>query len=383
MRIGICSYWFNRGQATVGRHLRSALDQLGHHTAVLARPTPDTFVLRRHVAAGDVWDQRDVTVLSHHHAGPEEYLDWSRRNELDAVLFDQNYEFDAISALRADGVRTIGRFVWESFSAWHVDDARSAFEVVYSLTRAEQARYRQLGLESPYVPWGCHPELLGVRRPSRGDVVRFFYPAGFLSPRKPTGTVLEAFRRVERDDVRLVVKAQRPLRRSDVRRPTRLRDVDRRLTPMDRIALPTRWRRRLDPRVEVVIDDRPLDEYYALFASCDVCVGVSRWEGLGLHLYEATAFGMPIIGMGIPPIDEVAVDGLNAINVASHLLGHRAGSGLEAHEPDVDALERAFARMADEAERRRLEEGARQRRDELEWSITVDALDHLVRGTLT
>ena len=38
MRIGLVSYWFNRGQATVGRHLRSAFEQLGHDTFVLAPP---------------------------------------------------------------------------------------------------------------------------------------------------------------------------------------------------------------------------------------------------------------------------------------------------------------------------------------------------------
>ena len=39
MRIGICAYWFNRGQGVVARQLRSALDDLGHETFVLARPT--------------------------------------------------------------------------------------------------------------------------------------------------------------------------------------------------------------------------------------------------------------------------------------------------------------------------------------------------------
>ena len=39
MRIGIVAHWFNRGQGVVARHVRSALDELGHDTFVLARPT--------------------------------------------------------------------------------------------------------------------------------------------------------------------------------------------------------------------------------------------------------------------------------------------------------------------------------------------------------
>ena len=42
LRVGVSSYWFNRGQGVVGRQLRSALETLGHETFVLARPTRDT-----------------------------------------------------------------------------------------------------------------------------------------------------------------------------------------------------------------------------------------------------------------------------------------------------------------------------------------------------
>ena len=38
MRIGIVTKWFASGQGVVSRQLRSALDELGHETFVLARP---------------------------------------------------------------------------------------------------------------------------------------------------------------------------------------------------------------------------------------------------------------------------------------------------------------------------------------------------------
>ena len=56
----------------------------------------------------------------------------------------------------------IGRFVWEHFTAEHVGPAREAYDVVYSVTEAERERYRGLGLETPRVPWGIHPELLAA-----------------------------------------------------------------------------------------------------------------------------------------------------------------------------------------------------------------------------
>ncbi len=56
-------------------------------------------------------------------------------------------------------------------------------------------------------------------------------------------------------------------------------------------------------------------EHLRLFASCDVCLGPSRWEGLGLFLYEAVAFGMPQITNDSPPMNEVVRDGVNGILV--------------------------------------------------------------------
>src|SRR5436190_19752203 len=127
LRVGVSSYWFNRGQAVVGRHLRSALDDLGHEAYVLARPSKDTAAKPALVERGDVWDQPGVTEASHYLISAEEMERWAREHELEAVLFDQNYQFEEIARLRELGVRTIGRFVWEQFAAQHADGARRAF----------------------------------------------------------------------------------------------------------------------------------------------------------------------------------------------------------------------------------------------------------------
>ena len=54
----------------------------------------------------------------------DEYVAWVEENSIDAVLCDQNYQFDELAELRRRGVRTIGRFVWEHFTAEHVEPAR-------------------------------------------------------------------------------------------------------------------------------------------------------------------------------------------------------------------------------------------------------------------
>ena len=135
-------------------------------------------------------------------------------------------------------------------------------------------------------------------RRRKRDELTYFYPAGFLSKRKPVKEILKAFRGLDRDDARLVVKGQ----------------VERELDTIDRGA-------KRDPRVEVVIEDLPTDEHLRLFASADICVAPSRWEGLGLHLYEAMALGLPVITNDNPPMNEVIRDGENGLLVAARRRG--------------------------------------------------------------
>src|SRR5687767_5121772 len=103
MRVGVSSYWFNRGQGVVGRQLRSALETLGHETFVLARPTRDTDIKPSFVDDAGPWNQEGVTVASSYEIPGEEMLAWAAENELEAVLFDQNYQFSEIERLRESG----------------------------------------------------------------------------------------------------------------------------------------------------------------------------------------------------------------------------------------------------------------------------------------
>ena len=363
MRVGVVSKWFNRGQPVVGRQLRSALDELGHETFVLARPKKDFGPRAGALDRDDVWDQPRVTASAAYEITAGEYERWVADNEIEAVFCDQNYQFEELASLRRRGVRTIGRFVWEHFTAEHLTGAREAYDVVYSLTRAEQQRYAEMGLETPYVQWGCHPELLEVAREVNRDVgdelVTFVFPGGFLGRRKPLEPVLEAFSRTRDERLRLLVKAQ--VERKQVK-------------PAEQAA-------KRDPRIVVEVGDKPTREHLREVASCDVCLAPARWEGLGLPLYEAIAFGRPAITNDSPPMNEPIHDGVNGLLVASHQVG-TARSGIPALDPDLDALAAAIERLADDDTRAELAAGARRVRDsERRWDDTLrgfaDLLDRV------
>ncbi len=367
MRVGIVAYWFNRGQGVVARQLRSALEDLGHETFVLARPTRKTNIRPDWVDEEGVWAQEGITRGSDYLIPGEEYEAWAEAVAPDVVLFDQNYQFAEIERLRRSGVRTAGRFVWEHFAAEHVDPARGAFDAIYSLTACERERYAEMGIESPRVRWGCHPELLGYGqaegggRTAEGGAVTFLFPGGFMSKRKPLAETIEAFRAAEGDRLRLLVKAQ----------------VERQRTAVERMARGGSRIGRRDRRIELITDDLPTERYLRMLAAADVCLAPSRWEGLGLHLYEATALGVPIVTNDNPPMNEIVRDGDNGLLVPGIPDGE-ARSGIPAFRPEVAALTNAIERLRDDGLRDELAAGARRRREELSWEATRADLAELL-----
>jgi glycosyltransferase involved in cell wall biosynthesis len=356
MRIGVVSKWFNRGQPIVGRHLRSALDELGHETFVLARPMKEERRRPGLIQRDDVWDQPRVTEASAFDVPLAEYREWVDANGIEAIFCDQNYSFDELADLRRSGVRTIGRFVWEAFGEQHVEGAREAYDVVYSLTECERERYRAWGMETPFVLWGCHPEMTEVvpRRPS--DRLVFIYPGGYLGRRKPTRQIVEGFLGTKDPDFRLLVKFQLE-------------------SPKHGEFLIEAAGR--DPRIELLMEDQPRAEHLQTFADCHVCVTPARWEGLGLPLYEALAFGMPIITNDNPPMNEVALDGVNGLLVTGHRDGE-AKSGIPGYAPDVGELTAAMERMGDPEVRERLTAGAEAERERRSWARTVEGIAGLI-----
>ncbi len=361
MRLGVCSYWHNRGQAIVGRHLRSALDALGHETFVLARPTKLTAARPGFIDRTDIWDQPGITEASHYLIPAEEMLEFARSHELEAVFFDQNYQFDEIAKLRAAGVRTIGRFVWETFSDEHVEAAKGAFDVVYSVLACEQSRYSTMGIDSPRVRWGCHPELIEAgeryRAEGRADdgTCVLFFPGGHVDKRKPLRPMFKAFHRAKGDHLRLRLKAQ----------------IDGREGFLRKLAAD-------DPRVELIFEDMPNEGYQRLFAASDACLSVSRWEGLGLHLFEAVGLGLPQIANDNPPMNEVVFDGENGLLVPGVERDQPADSGIAAFDPDVKALAKAIERIGDSRVRAGLAEGTLRSQQRLSWDNTLADLRELL-----
>lgn len=82
-----------------------------------------------------------------------------------------------------------------------------------------------------------------------------------------------------------------------------------------------------------------------LYARGSVSLAPSRWEGLGLQLYEAQASGMPVITTDAPPMNECRPYRL--LPVASESMVHLHRRAVKAYEVDPVQLALAMARVWD------------------------------------
>jgi glycosyltransferase involved in cell wall biosynthesis len=345
MRIGFAANWCNRGQGVIARQIRSIFDEAGHETFVLARPTNPKAPIADFVDTRDEWDAPNVTAGSTFNMEAEEYVDWARRCRLDVLFCDMNLQFDAIAAVREAGVRTVGRFVWERFVPGYVKRVQRAYDVVYSVTRCEQQRYREYGLETPYVRYGLHPDLLRAGAPRREDAIYFIFHGGLQGKRKPIAATIKAFKAVKADHIRLIIKSQ------GVRETSEPVEIDD------------------DPRIAHIVKDMAQDEYHALFSSCHVCLSPSRWEGLGVHLFESIAHGLPVISNNIPPINEVIRHGVSGLLVKSvHI--RDLNNGLPIYDPDPDHLIACIKEMTDRTRVDQLIASTRAETERFAWEYT-------------
>ena len=244
MRVGSSRSGLPRGQAVVTRQIRSALDGLGHETFVLAKPGKGPRAQQERVA-DPVWDQPGVTHGSEADIPLADYEAWAsdelaRRRPLRPerpVRRDRG-------APRRGGLRTIGRFVWESFAPEDAGPAQARLRPDLLVHPRRAGALPRLGIEIPLLTWGCHPELIAVgeQRPERGprsERTRFgsTSPGRFMGKRKPFPEIVEAFTRARGDHLRLLIRGQVDRKAtSSRRRPAAIRGSDRARGPPDRRA---------------------------------------------------------------------------------------------------------------------------------------------------
>ncbi|MBN1848829.1 MAG: tetratricopeptide repeat protein [Deltaproteobacteria bacterium] len=285
--IGFVSIWFERGQAYVTKILMDALSNK-HQTFILAR-TGGVYHQPKIETKG-AWDVPNLHVHPQYDIPADVMVNWIRHNQLDAVVFNEEYDWDLVRAAKSAGARVF------TYLDYYKDDWKplmGMYDAVLCSTKRTYDLVKDL-CHAHYIGWGVDTHLF---RPVDDGTPKytFFHNAGWLgiNYRKMTPAVIAAFDALSKrkPDVTLFVHAQIGLEKL----PPEVVDI---IHHHDRITY----------HVETI----PAP---GLYHKGRILLFPSKLEGLGLPLLEGLACGLPAIVTNAPPMNEFVQHGVNGLLV--------------------------------------------------------------------
>lgn len=194
---------------------------------------------------------------------------------VEGIFFFERHSWhpDLLPVCRELGVRSVCIVTWEWFKG--SDKQWDFCDLFVCPSRMSLSVVRGQGRKnSLYLPWALNLSRFPPRSIA-GAARLFVHNAGLVDPddRKGTGDAILAFKRVKRDDIRLLVRMQKE---------AALPDIDER----------------------IVIQTGNLDHPADLYATGDVAIQPSKLEGIGFMIIEPAASGMPVITLDYPPMNE-------------------------------------------------------------------------------
>jgi glycosyltransferase involved in cell wall biosynthesis len=293
VNIGIVTTWFERGAAYVSRQYRDVLESR-HRVFIYARGGEFR-------AVNDPrWDDPRVTwgkpsVMPVESAVDlEDFEEWIRKNEIQAVLFNEQRWWDPVILCSQLGVLS-GAYI--DYYTQEMVPLFGCYDFLICNTRRHHSVF-DWHPQASYVPWGTD---LTVFQPRATEAVRpgsvtFFHSAGMNPVRKGTDFVIEAFRQLDHPTARLVIHTQAGFSG---------------ISHLEPIARQLQSDGRLELRAETV--SAP-----GLYHLGDVYVYPSRLDGVGLTVAEALACGLPTIVPDEAPMNEfVTAESGARVRVAS------------------------------------------------------------------
>lgn len=323
LNIGFVSIWFERGQSYVTKTIRDALAK-EHDTFVFARtggvygkPMLDT---------SGVWNVPRLTTYPEYTIPAGVIQKWIQENRLDAVIFNEEYDWDLVRAARETGVKIL------TYLDYYKDDWKpfmSLYDAVLCSTKRTYELVKGF-CRAYYMGWAVDTELF---HPVDDDGSRhtFFHNAGWLgiNYRKMTPAAIVAFDAISRHlhDVTLFVHSQAELGM-------------------------------LPPEIVKIIQENHRITYHVetlsapgLYHKGRILLFPTKLEGLGLPLFEALASGLPVIATDAPPMNEFIQHGVNGLLVR---VAHRAVRNDDIAFPeellDINDLALKMAALAQNAE---------------------------------
>ena len=284
MNIGIVTVWFERGAAYVSRQFEEILAEK-YRVFIYARGG-------EMYAKGDPnWDHANVTWgkrINSPFVGTvihkKDFMRWIARNNIEAVLFNEQHWFQPILWCKEMGIKTIAYIDYYNERTIPLFDAYDA--LICNTKRHSQAFEKHPN--AFYIPWGTDTELFVPRNTELVNkyVVTFFHSAGMNGVRKGTDLFIRALSLV-RTDHRTIIHTQTDLK-------AQFPDLSDTIEELENSG-----------KLTVITQTCTAPGLYHLG---DVYVYPSRLEGIGLTIAESISCGLACVVTDNPPMNEF-VDG--------------------------------------------------------------------------
>jgi 1,2-diacylglycerol 3-alpha-glucosyltransferase len=286
LKIGFVSIWFERGQAYVTKLIKDALDK-DHETFVFART--GRINGKSMLETGGIWDVPNLSKYPEYKIKPNDLKDWIFENQLDVVVFNEEYDWELVQAAKATDVMVL------TYLDYYKEEWRANMGMYDGVLCST---FRTFNLVKPlcnayYIGWAVDNNIYKPKKDPAKHT--FFHNAGWLGNnyRKMTPAVLLAFDALSKvlPEITLFIHSQDTIDKL----PSDIQNI---VTQNDRITF----------HVETV----PAP---GLYSKGLIHIFPTKLEGLGLPLMEGLSCGLPAITPNAPPMNEFVRDGYNGLLV--------------------------------------------------------------------
>ena len=312
-RVGFVSYWGRgRGQAYLSLSYVKML-QVDYDIYILKQgdhPIAPEFTIVK----------VNVTSVPNYQIDEAVFRMWITENKLDYVVlseYKQWYDDDKDLRLicKEMGVKCFGILVLERLNK---ECAKYYDRILCSTITSERAMRLSKVRNFSYAPYG-----VDLRESPSADIKKsskftFLHVGGFggAQERKNTRVVIDAFRKLHKEDTKLIISMQ-----ADYLNDYKFAEEDT-------------W---MIDCIKFIRRDLSRQDLINLYHISDCVVLPSKWETIGIPILEALAAGKPVVTTNAAPMNEFIKPGLNGYLCAANLLDYE-GISILAAEVDVDSL---------------------------------------------
>lgn len=157
------------------------------------------------------WSTANLTTHPEYKIPHELFKNWVVHNNLDVVIFNEEYDLGLVDIAKQCGAKTIGYYVWELFDPRFATECNRLYNRIICPTSACYEKFKGMGMDNvEYIPWGVDLNLFkSIERPVNNRV-RFFHPAGWggLHARRGTQFTIDAFQQLNDPHAELLIHTQ-------------------------------------------------------------------------------------------------------------------------------------------------------------------------------